>query len=95
MQAVENPKLFRQLDRQYRFDALLLIGDPSQYRQLLEHLLEANDWTLTYLDHAALIYKRGGSGREWPNQILRELNQRMRINPNDQDPNHRHDKRGL
>ena len=64
VQAVENPKLFRQLDRQYRFDTLLLIGDPSQYRQLLDHLLEANDWTLTYLDHAALIYKRNGA-REW------------------------------
>jgi len=61
VQAVENPKLFRQLDRQYRFDTLLLIGDPSQYRELLEHLLEANDWTLTYLDHAALIYKRDGA----------------------------------
>jgi predicted Zn-dependent protease len=64
IQAVENPKLFRQLDRQYRFDTLLLIGDPSQYRQLLEHLLEANDWTLTYLDHATLVYKRDGA-REW------------------------------
>jgi predicted Zn-dependent protease len=64
VQAVENPKLFRQLDRQYRFDTLLLIGDPSQSRQLLDHLLETRDWTLTYLDHAALIYKRDGA-REW------------------------------
>lgn len=72
VQAVENPKLFRQLDRQYRFDTLLLIGDPSQYRQLLEHLLEANDWTLTYLDHAALIYKRDGA-REWQPPDLEAL----------------------
>ena len=58
MQAVQNPKLFRQLDRQHRFDTLLLVGDPSQYRPLLEHLLEAKDWTLQYLDHTSLIYRR-------------------------------------
>ncbi len=64
VQAVENPKLFRQLDRQHHFDTLLLVGDPSQYRPLIEHLLEAKDWTLTYLDHTSLIYKRTAA-REW------------------------------
>ena len=64
VQAVENPKLFRQLDRKYHFDTLLLVGDPSQYRPLIEHLLEAKDWTLTYLDHTSLIYKRD-TPREW------------------------------
>ena len=64
VQAVENPKLFRQLDRQHHFDTLLLVGDPSQYRPLIEHLLEAKDWTLTYLDHTSLIYKRD-TPREW------------------------------
>lgn len=58
IQAVQNPKLFRQLDRQHRFDTLLLVGDPSQYRPLLEHLLEAKDWTLHALDHTSLIYRR-------------------------------------
>jgi tetratricopeptide (TPR) repeat protein len=62
--AVQNPKRFRQLDRQHRFDTLLLIGDPSQYRPLLEHLLEAKDWTLTYLDHASLVYRREAD-RPW------------------------------
>ncbi|MGV3532383.1 MAG: hypothetical protein ACO1QR_08425, partial [Chthoniobacteraceae bacterium] len=60
VQAVQNPKLFRQLDRQHRFDTLLLVGDPSQYRPLLEHLLEAKDWTLEYLDHTSIIYRRNG-----------------------------------
>ena len=63
-QAVENPKLFRLLDRKHRFDTLLLTGDPSQYRPLIEHLMEAKDWTLTYLDHTSLIYKRDAV-REW------------------------------
>jgi len=31
-QAVENPKkVFRPLVRKYQFDALLLVGDPSEY----------------------------------------------------------------
>jgi tetratricopeptide (TPR) repeat protein len=64
VQAVQNPQLFRQLDRRYRFDTLLLVGDPSLYRPLLEHLLEAKDWTLTYLDHTSLVYRRAAS-REW------------------------------
>lgn len=57
-QAVENPKLFRQLDRQHRFDVLLLCGDPSQYHPLLEHLLETKDWSLRYLDHTSLVFRR-------------------------------------
>ena len=64
VQAVENPKLFRQLDRKHHFDTLLLTGDPSQYRPLIEHLMEAKDWTLTYLDHTSLIFKRDGA-RAW------------------------------
>jgi tetratricopeptide (TPR) repeat protein len=63
-QAVQNPKLFRQLDRRYRFDALLLVGDPSQYRPLLDHLVESKDWTLRYADHTSLVFGRGG-GKAW------------------------------
>lgn len=63
IQAVQNPKLFRQLDRQYRFDTLLLVGDPSQYRPLLDHLLDAKDWTLSYLDHTSLIFRRESAQR--------------------------------
>ena len=63
-QAVENPKLFRQLDRRHRFDTLLLVGDPSQYRPMLDHLSEAKDWTLVWLDHASMVFKREPE-REW------------------------------
>lgn len=67
-QATQSPKLFRQLDRQYRFDTLLLIGDPSNYQRLLDHLLEPEpdqrDFRLVYLDHWALVFKRDAA-REW------------------------------
>jgi tetratricopeptide (TPR) repeat protein len=63
-QAVLNPKLFRQLDRRYRFDALLLTGDPSQYQPLLEHLLTMKDWTLRYVDSTSLVFRRG-TGKAW------------------------------
>lgn len=58
IQAVQSPPLFRKLDRQFRFDALLLVGDPSQYRPLIEHLMETRDWNVTYLDHAAVVFRR-------------------------------------
>ena len=62
LQAPQNPKLFRQLDRQIRFDTLVLIGDPSNYQRLLDHLLEPEpekrDFRLVYLDHWAFIFKR-------------------------------------
>lgn len=63
-QAVQNPKLFHQIDRRYRFDVLLLTGDPSQYQPLLDHLIETKDWTLRYADHTSLIFRRGG-GKVW------------------------------
>ncbi len=62
VQAPQNPKLFRQLDRQFRFDTILLVGDPSNYQRLLDHLLEPEpgkrDFRLVYLDHWAYIFKR-------------------------------------
>ena len=64
VQAVQNPKLFRQLDRQRRFDALLLTGDPSQYRPLLEHLLEARDFAPVYVDATSVIFRRDAA-RAW------------------------------
>jgi tetratricopeptide (TPR) repeat protein len=68
IQAPQHPKLFRQLDRQYRFDTLLLVGDPSNYKRLLDHLLEPEpakrDFRLVYLDHWAFIFKRDAA-REW------------------------------
>lgn len=59
-QAALNPKLFRQLDRQERFEVLLLVGDPVQFRPLLEHLVKTQDWALDRVDPWSLVYRRGG-----------------------------------
>ena len=75
-QATQNSKLFRQLDRALRFDTLLLVGDPTQYRPLLEHLLETRDWTLSYLDHTSLIYRRAPA-RAWEPADLATLRQQF------------------
>jgi Tfp pilus assembly protein PilF len=64
VRAVQNPKLFRQLDRQYRFDALLLTGDPSEYKPLLDHLITTKDWSLRYVDHTSLVFRRE-EGQPW------------------------------
>ncbi len=62
-QANINPKLFRQLDRQVRFDTVLLLGDPSGYQRLLNHLIEPEpskrDFQLVYLDHWSYVFRRG------------------------------------
>jgi hypothetical protein len=76
VQAVQNPKLFRQLDRQYRFDTLFLVGDPSTYWPLLQHLIETNDWTVSYLDHTSLVLRRGGSD-SWTEAQLEPIRARF------------------
>ena len=58
-QAALDPKLFRQLDRQERFEVLLLAGDPVRYRPLQEHLVRTRDWTLEWVDPWCLLYRRG------------------------------------
>jgi tetratricopeptide (TPR) repeat protein len=63
-EAVQIPTMFWQLDRIDRFDALLFVGDPSEYRPLLENLAETKVWTLRYVDHTSMIFRRD-SGRPW------------------------------
>jgi len=66
-QAALSPKLFRQLDRQEHFDALLLVGDPIQFKALTEHLIKTQDWTLNWVDSWCSVYCRqtgGGLTRE-------------------------------
>lgn len=57
-QAVQSSKLFRQLSRQEHFDTVLLVGDPSEYRPLLDHLLDSPDWKLDYVDHTSVLFVR-------------------------------------
>jgi Tfp pilus assembly protein PilF len=64
LRAQQSPALWRQLDRKLHFDALLLCGDPSEYHNLLDHLIAAKDWTLTYLDHTSLVFRRSPA-KKW------------------------------
>ena len=57
-QAAQIPPVFRQLDHQRQFDALLLAGDTTTYKPLLHHLGETKDFVLTWLDNANLIFRR-------------------------------------
>ena len=79
-QATQNPKLFRQLDRQTRFDTLLLLDDPSNYQRLIDHLLEPEvaqrDFRLVYLDHWAVVFKRGAE-REWEPKDAEPLREKL------------------
>jgi tetratricopeptide (TPR) repeat protein len=56
--AARDPKRWRQLDRIYRFDGVLLDGKPALYRPLVEHFRQSGDWVLCAVDHAAVAYKR-------------------------------------
>lgn len=58
-QAAQSSKLFRQLDRQEHFDAVLLCGDPVHHKPLLEHLIQSGDWVLDWVDPVSLVYVRG------------------------------------
>ena len=78
--AMQDPVFFRQLDRRCHFDALLLCGDPATYRQLLKHLLETGDWTLTYLDHTSLIFQRPPA-KQWMPADLDSLRKKFASRP--------------
>lgn len=56
--AARDPVLWRQLDRELRFDAVFLAGDPAGYRELLRHLRTSRDWVLANLDHASFVFRR-------------------------------------
>jgi tetratricopeptide (TPR) repeat protein len=75
-QAVADAKLFRQLDRRYRFDTLLLVGDPSQDRTLLDHLVDTKDFVLTYADHTSIVFKRDAR-RAWSLADFDEVRSRI------------------
>lgn len=75
-QAAAAPRLFRQLDRKDRFDTVLLVGDPTQYRALLDHLIETKDFGLAYVDHTCLVFKRDAAAA-WSAKALESLRQRL------------------
>lgn len=70
--AAQDPKAWRALDRKWRFDALLLTGDPSGFLPLLEHLLQSPDWVLITLDHTSLVFERAPA-HAWSHAELEPL----------------------
>lgn len=67
-----NPKEWRSVERANRFDALLLMGDPANFRPLLNHLRQSQDWKLTYLDATSIIFRRAPAP-VWTPDALEEL----------------------
>ncbi len=63
--AAQDPKAWRALDRERRFDAVLLTGDPAGFRPLLDHLRKSPDWTLTLLDPTSFVFERAPVGTAW------------------------------
>jgi tetratricopeptide (TPR) repeat protein len=74
--ASQDSSYWRRLDHQFHFDAVLLSGDPSEYLPLLEHLITSPDWTLVYLDHTSIIYRRSPA-KPWTLQDFQALQQKF------------------
>ncbi len=74
---LHNPKAWRALYRQERFDTVLLTGDPAAFRPLLDHLRESSDWTLTYVDATSIIFRRTSGATPWTRVALDPLLKRF------------------
>ncbi len=57
-QSAHDPRAWRRLDRERRFDTVWLMGDPAEYRPLLDHLRQSPDWKLAYLDPTSFLFRR-------------------------------------
>jgi predicted Zn-dependent protease len=67
-----NPQAWRVLDRKWHFGAVLLSGDPANFRPLLEHLRSSSDWKLTQIDPVSYLFQRNAA-RSWTNADLAPL----------------------
>jgi hypothetical protein len=52
------PSLWRALDRQHRYRAVWLAGDPSGYAPLARHLGQSPDWRLEAVDPTGVVFVR-------------------------------------
>jgi hypothetical protein len=66
------PQSWRVLDRKWHFGAVLLSGDPTNFRPLLEHLRSSPDWTLTQIDPTSYLFQRSPA-RAWSRENLRSV----------------------
>ncbi|HWB58554.1 MAG TPA: hypothetical protein VG733_03640, partial [Chthoniobacteraceae bacterium] len=78
--AGQDGTIWRKLDRQFHFDAILLCGDPSEFQPLLSYLTMSPDMTLVYLDHTSLIFMRSPA-KPWTPDNLHELKEKFASYP--------------
>jgi Tfp pilus assembly protein PilF len=78
--ALQDPRVFRQLDRRDRFDTLLLAGDVNLFRPLLEHILDTRDFSLVYLDHTSFVFRRAPA-RKWAPEDFEAIRQKFAGRP--------------
>lgn len=57
--ALASPPLWRKLDREQRFDAVLLAGPAAEVAPLLGHLANSPDFQLVHLDNWGALFLRG------------------------------------
>jgi len=57
--AALTPKSWRRLDREKRFDAVLLAGPVGEFQPLLTHLVDAPDFRLVRVDNWGVLFVRG------------------------------------
>lgn len=74
--AGQDMSLWRRLDHQFHFDAVMLCGDPSEFQPLLEGLLLAKDWTLVYLDQTSIIFRRSPANA-WTRDDFQAMRQKF------------------
>jgi hypothetical protein len=82
-QATQDPKLFRELDRAVRFDEVWLPATRVLTSRCVEHLLETTDFTLAYLDHTSIVFRRNGRRLESPSSRRRRVPVRLHAGPGD------------
>ena len=70
---VNDPKAWRVLDRQWRYSAVILSGEPASFRALLDHLRQSGDWVLSRVDATSIVFLRAPAkawGVEQPEALL-------------------------
>lgn len=65
-----NPKAWRALNREKRFDAVLLLDDPAAYKPLLTHLQESPDWVLSHVDATSILFRRAPRKAWTPDDLV-------------------------
>lgn len=81
--ATRAPQVWRALDRKWRFGAVLLTGDPGNFRPLLDHLRASEDWKLTQIDPTSYLFKRRPE-QAWSRESLGRILDTFARHPKDE-----------